>query len=125
MDFRIDFKDPAIGQQAHEMRLTNGAFFSELSDCRTFGHLQEVEALRSMGLARGGTLQNAIVVDQAYSLAAINGVMFLLAGRTLLLQLNGAPRTARWCAPWVSAAGPGSTASAASCSCDSMRFSPS
>ena len=64
MDFRIDFKDPAIGQQAHKLRLTNGAFFTELSDCRTFGHLAEVEALRSMGLARGGTLQNAIVVDK-------------------------------------------------------------
>ena len=63
MDFRIDFQDPAIGQQSHEMRLTNGAFFSELSDCRTFGHLKEVEALRAMGLARGGSLQNAIVVD--------------------------------------------------------------
>ena len=64
MEFKIDFADPAIGQQAHAMRLTNGAFFTELSNCRTFGHMHEVEALRSMGLARGGSLQNAIVVDQ-------------------------------------------------------------
>ena len=63
MSFRIEFADPAIGRQSHEMALVNGAFVKELSDCRTFGHLAEVEHLRSLGLARGGSLQNAIVVD--------------------------------------------------------------
>ena len=63
MDFRISFEDPAIGQQQHGMTLVNGAFVSELSNCRTFGHLHEVEQLRAMGLARGGSLHNAIVVD--------------------------------------------------------------
>ena len=64
MDFRIDFADPAIGRQSHEMVLVNGAFVADLSDCRTFGHLSEVEHLRKLGLARGGSLQNAIVVDK-------------------------------------------------------------
>ncbi|MEM7211235.1 MAG: UDP-3-O-acyl-N-acetylglucosamine deacetylase [Pseudomonadota bacterium] len=63
MDFRIAFDDAAIGHQEHSVTLMNGAFVSELSDCRTFGHLKEVEQLRSMGLARGGGLHNAIVVD--------------------------------------------------------------
>ena len=63
MDFSISFEDAAIGEQQHGMTLVNGAFVSELSDCRTFGHLHEVEQLRAMGLARGGGLHNAIVVD--------------------------------------------------------------
>jgi UDP-3-O-[3-hydroxymyristoyl] N-acetylglucosamine deacetylase len=64
MDFRIEFEDAAIGEQHHRMTLVNGAFVSELSDCRTFGHLHEVEHLRAIGLARGGNLKNAIVVDK-------------------------------------------------------------
>lgn len=64
MAFRIDFDDRAIGVQRHEMPLINGAFVEELSDCRTFGRLEDVERLRAIGLARGGNLTNAIVVDQ-------------------------------------------------------------
>jgi UDP-3-O-[3-hydroxymyristoyl] N-acetylglucosamine deacetylase len=64
MDFSIEFDDPAIGSQRRALALVNGAFVSELGDCRTFGHLCEVEQLRAMGLARGGSLQNAIVVDR-------------------------------------------------------------
>jgi len=63
IDFRISFADPVIGDQAYRLTLANGAFVSELSDCRTFGHLHEVEHLRKLGLARGGGLHNAIVVD--------------------------------------------------------------
>lgn len=65
MRFAIDFDDAAIGEQRHEMTLVNGAFVEELSDCRTFGRLAEVEYLRSIGLARGGNLTNAIVIDGA------------------------------------------------------------
>ena len=64
MAFRIDFEDQAIGVQDFEMTLANGAFVEELSDCRTFGRLAEVEDLRAAGLALGGNLTNAIVVDQ-------------------------------------------------------------
>ena len=59
----IDFEDRAIGVQSHQMSLVNGAFVDELSDCRTFGRLAEVEQLRAAGLGRGGNLTNAIVVD--------------------------------------------------------------
>jgi UDP-3-O-[3-hydroxymyristoyl] N-acetylglucosamine deacetylase len=64
MAFAIEFDDPAIGTQRHALPLVDGAFVAELGDCRTFGHLGEVEQLRAMGLARGGSLQNAIVVDR-------------------------------------------------------------
>ena len=64
MSFDIDFEDKAIGQQQKSLSLVNGAFIAELSDARTFGHLHEVEQLRQMGLARGGSMHNAIVVDQ-------------------------------------------------------------
>ena len=61
--FEISFADRAIGEQAIELDLTGGAFVEELAWCRTFGHLVEVEALRRMGLARGGSLENAIVIE--------------------------------------------------------------
>lgn len=64
MRFSIDFDDPAIGAATRELRLTGDAFVTELADCRTFGHLSEVEQLRAHGLGRGGSLQNAIVVDR-------------------------------------------------------------
>jgi UDP-3-O-[3-hydroxymyristoyl] N-acetylglucosamine deacetylase len=64
MDFAIAFDDPAIGVQRRALALVDGAFVAELGDCRTFGHLGEVEQLRAMGLARGGSLKNAIVVDR-------------------------------------------------------------
>lgn len=64
MHFEIDFEDKAIGRQVREMRLVNGAFIEDLCRARTFGRLADVEKLRSMGLARGGSMDNAIVVDR-------------------------------------------------------------
>ncbi len=64
IDFRIEFDDDAIGVQHECLEMVNGAFVSHLSDCRTFGKLKEVEYMRSLGLARGGGLHNAIVVDE-------------------------------------------------------------
>ena len=63
IDFRIDFPDAAIGTQQKTLDMANGAFVRELSDSRTFGRLADVEMLRASGLARGGSLDNAIVVD--------------------------------------------------------------
>ncbi|MEM6971294.1 MAG: UDP-3-O-acyl-N-acetylglucosamine deacetylase [Pseudomonadota bacterium] len=63
VSFEIDFDDMAIGHQAVELDLTRDAFTRQLADCRTFGRLAEVDALRRMGLARGGSLDNAIVID--------------------------------------------------------------
>lgn len=61
--FEIRFDSAAIGRQAIDMPMDEAAFRAELADCRTFGFLHEVEALRAMGLARGGSLDNAIVID--------------------------------------------------------------
>ncbi|MEM9098620.1 MAG: UDP-3-O-acyl-N-acetylglucosamine deacetylase [Pseudomonadota bacterium] len=60
----ISFADRAIGTQSYELALTSGRFAQELADCRTFCMLSDVEALRKIGLARGGGLENAIVVDK-------------------------------------------------------------
>jgi len=63
VDLEIDFESPVIGRQHHHVRLVNGAFKSELARARTFGFMEDVEALRSMGLSQGGSLDNCIVVD--------------------------------------------------------------
>jgi len=63
IDFAIDFKAQAIGIQAAKLDLANGTFVRELSDCRTFVMRQDVEHLQSMGLALGGSLDNAVVVE--------------------------------------------------------------
>ncbi|MEM9725960.1 MAG: UDP-3-O-acyl-N-acetylglucosamine deacetylase [Pseudomonadota bacterium] len=65
MRFEIDFTDAAIGRQTRSMTLVNGAFIEELCDARTFGRLADLEKLRNTGLCRGGSLENAIVVDGA------------------------------------------------------------
>lgn len=64
--FEIDFsaKNTLIGKQNHHVQLVNGNFRHEICDARTFGLLEEVEYLKSIGLARGGSLDNAIVVSQ-------------------------------------------------------------
>ena len=61
--FEIDFKSPVIGHQKYSTELISGAYKADISRARTFGFLHEVEALRKMGLARGGSLENAIVID--------------------------------------------------------------
>ena len=63
MAFEIDFPTRAIGRQRIDMVITEDSFRRELADCRTFGFLREVEALRQAGLARGGSLENAVVID--------------------------------------------------------------
>ncbi len=63
IDFSIDFDDQAIGKQQKTLKMSNGAFVRELSDCRTFCQRKDVDALKSIGLALGGGLDNAIVVD--------------------------------------------------------------
>lgn len=59
----IDFDHPSIGAQDYAITLLNGNFRHNLADSRTFGFLHEVEALRKNGLALGGSLDNAIVLD--------------------------------------------------------------
>ncbi len=59
----IDFVSPAVGQQEFYVRLANGAFKTEISRSRTFGFAHEAEHLRQMGLARGASLDNAVVIS--------------------------------------------------------------
>ena len=61
--FEIEFEDEAVSYQKIDVTLVNGAFKKEIARARTFGFVQEVEALRASGFARGGNLDNAIVVD--------------------------------------------------------------
>ncbi len=61
IDFRISFDDAAIGTQARQLNMANGAFVRELSDSRTFCRQSDVDAMREKGLALGGTLENAVV----------------------------------------------------------------
>ena len=63
IDFRIDFAEAAIGQQAKVLNMANGAFVRELSNSRTFCRQADVIAMRERGLALGGTLENAVVFD--------------------------------------------------------------
>ena len=63
VDFHIDFRAPAIGRQTCSFTVERDTFKTEMSRARTFGLLSDVTALREAGLARGGSLNNAIVVD--------------------------------------------------------------
>ncbi len=63
IDIRIAFDSPVVSRQSLSLGLANGAFKKELSRARTFGFLHEVEELRAAGLARGGSLDNAVVVS--------------------------------------------------------------
>ncbi len=65
LSLSIEFDARAIGRQAYSMRLHEQGFRRELSTCRTFTLLGEIEAMRAAGLARGGSLDNAVVVDDA------------------------------------------------------------
>lgn len=63
VSFEIEFGSNAIGQQCMNIDLVNGTFKGELSRARTFGFIEEVDQLRSMGLALGGSLDNAVVLN--------------------------------------------------------------
>ena len=60
----IDFAHPSIGVQSSEIELLSGEFLTKVADARTFGFAHEVTALRAMGLALGGSLENAVVLDE-------------------------------------------------------------
>ena len=72
LSFSIDFGHPAINAtvQQVEVDFANASYVSAISRARTFGFMQDVESLRSHGLARGGSLGNAIVMDESRVLNA-------------------------------------------------------
>jgi UDP-3-O-[3-hydroxymyristoyl] N-acetylglucosamine deacetylase len=62
-DFTIKFPHPVIQEQAYVLHFTKQGYKEEISRARTFGFLHEVQYLRSKGLALGGSLENAVVLD--------------------------------------------------------------
>lgn len=59
----VDFPHPSIGSQTLDLDINQNTFAKEVAPARTFGFLKDVEALRARGLALGGSLENAIVLD--------------------------------------------------------------
>lgn len=62
----IDFQHPAFRKSSRriEIDFAQQNYINEISRARTFGFIQEVEFLRANGLARGGTMDNAVVIDE-------------------------------------------------------------
>ena len=75
LDVAIDFHHPLVSRQRLEMDFSGRAFVREVSRARTFGFLRDVERLKAAGLARGGSLDNAIVVDD-FSILNADGLRF-------------------------------------------------
>ncbi|MBI1985474.1 MAG: UDP-3-O-[3-hydroxymyristoyl] N-acetylglucosamine deacetylase, partial [Rhodospirillales bacterium] len=63
LDVAIDFASGAVAKQSLSIGVVNGSFARELAGARTFGFLHEVEKLWADGLAKGGSLDNAVVVS--------------------------------------------------------------
>ena len=63
IDLEIDYDNPLISRQVCRFTAGDGAFKAELSRSRTFGFAHEIDALHGLGLARGASLDNAVVVS--------------------------------------------------------------
>lgn len=75
IEFTVDFKHPLVTDQAFRMTLSDRAFEREVARARTFCFLRDIEQMKAMGLARGGSLDNAIVVDE-FSILNPDGLRF-------------------------------------------------
>jgi UDP-3-O-[3-hydroxymyristoyl] N-acetylglucosamine deacetylase len=66
LDFTIDFPHPVFGSENRHVLIdfAENSYTKEVSRARTFGFMQDVEALRAAGLIQGGSMQNAIVLDE-------------------------------------------------------------
>jgi len=63
--YKIDFEHPLIGQQSYQITFSEITYEREICAARTFGFLRDVEYLQAKGLALGGSLQNAVVLDNS------------------------------------------------------------
>ncbi len=61
--YKIDFKHPIIGEQSYDMTFSDVNYERDICAARTFGFLRDVEYLQARGLALGGSLKNAVVLD--------------------------------------------------------------
>ncbi len=62
--YTIDFPHPLIGRESFEVQLSNGQFLREIASARTFGFLDQEQAMRNMGLIRGASKDNCIVLTR-------------------------------------------------------------
>lgn len=75
VDCAIDFKHPLIGRQDMSLDITPDSFVRRLAKARTFGFLRDVERMQRAGLALGGSLDNAVVLDE-YGVVNPEGLRF-------------------------------------------------
>jgi UDP-3-O-[3-hydroxymyristoyl] N-acetylglucosamine deacetylase len=77
IDFTIDFKHPVFEKSGKTVSIdfAETAYAKEVARARTFGFMHEVEALRNSGLALGGSLDNAIVMDE-YRVLNVEGLRY-------------------------------------------------
>lgn len=63
INYRIDFQHPLLRNQEYDLNFSGRNFVREISGARTFGFLRDIQTLQENGFARGGSLENAIVMD--------------------------------------------------------------
>jgi UDP-3-O-[3-hydroxymyristoyl] N-acetylglucosamine deacetylase len=63
LKYKIDFDHPVIGREAFHFDFEHDSFLKKIAPARTFGFMRDVEKLRAAGLARGGSVENCIVLD--------------------------------------------------------------
>lgn len=76
LSFEIDFSNPVVARQEITVALSQDAFKTEISRARTFGFERDVSALRAQGLARGGSLENAVVIGEDDRVLNEDGLRF-------------------------------------------------
>lgn len=73
--FTVDFDHPLVTDQTFEFHFSDGRFAREVAPARTFCFLRDIEYMKSRGLAQGGSLDNAIVIDE-FSILNPEGLRF-------------------------------------------------
>ena len=63
LSYKIDFAHRSIGRQSFQFDYHHDSFLKKIAPARTFGFMRDVEQLRAAGLARGGSVENCIVLD--------------------------------------------------------------
>ncbi len=75
INFTADFNHPLINNQSVELAVNDRTFEREIARARTFCFRRDIEKMQAMGLAKGGSLENAVVVDE-YSIVNPEGLRF-------------------------------------------------
>ncbi len=70
VSYHINFPHPLIGRETFEVSLADGQYVREIAPARTFGFVEQAEAMRNMGLIRGAAEENCIVLTRE---AVVNG----------------------------------------------------